>query len=311
MVEAIADPGAVNPGGTPGGGTPAPTGGGTPGTALTPGTPALTPGAIPGPVKGGGDNPFVTKALTLLPKELHGDASKIFANVKDEAGFYKTFMEAQKYIGGAVRIPKPTDPPEKVDEFYKKLGRPDKAEDYKFELPDVPGITWSPEKIGTFLQVAHKAGFTDRQVQDALNWYAGDVKSSTESYKTTQTTAVQKLKEEWGGQFDRKAVLAQRAVQHYGGPELVKVLDDTGLGNNPVLIRLFADIGENLAEDGFISGKVSGTFTPDEAKKKILAIMADKENPYQIKFAGKPGHKEAVEEMYKLHEIAFGNKAAM
>lgn len=42
---------------------------------------------------------------------------------------------------------------------------------------------------------------------------------------------------------------AARAMQQFGSPELRKLLDDTGLGNHPELVKCFIAVGKALAED--------------------------------------------------------------
>lgn len=56
------------------------------------------------------------------------------------------------------------------------------------------------------------------------------------------------LTKEWGGDFGRNLEAARRAVQTYGGPELTDLLDRTGLGDHPALLRAFAAAGVGLTE---------------------------------------------------------------
>ena len=107
------------------------------------------------------------------------------------------------------------------------------------------------------------------------------------------------LQEEWGGNFKRNVAYAQRAVSHIGGDELKSVMDETGLGNNPVIAKAMYKIGKMMVEDGIIPGEVQGTVTSQDAKSKIAEIMADAAHPYHT------GQKEAIEEMRKLHQIAY------
>jgi len=294
-------------GGTGNAGTPAPTGTpGPTGTVLTGQVAKDVSGqAVPastGTVTGWRSDP-------RFPKEYHQE--KMFDNIKagsfDEAlpTVFKNYVEGQKYIGGAVKIPKVTDPPEKWNEFYGKIGRPEKAEDYKINPSG--DMQLDEARLGGALKTMHGLGLTNQQVQGIMDLYAQDTKASMESYHTTQKQALATLKEEWGPTADRKFIIAQRAAQEYGGKELMEVLDKTGLGNNPAFIRFFADVGELLVEEGFISGKIEGVPGPQEAEKQIDAILADKSHPYNSK-DNTPAHKQAVEAMKQLHELAYGTK---
>lgn len=55
---------------------------------------------------------------------------------------------------------------------------------------------------------------------------------------------------------------AGRAMARYGTPELRKLLDATGIGNHPDLVRAFARIGGDLAEDTLLT-TARGQVEPD------------------------------------------------
>ena len=56
------------------------------------------------------------------------------------------------------------------------------------------------------------------------------------------------LRAEWGADFAGKLELARRGAQALATPDLVALLDDSGLGDHPALIRAAAEIGRRLAD---------------------------------------------------------------
>lgn len=58
------------------------------------------------------------------------------------------------------------------------------------------------------------------------------------------------LKEEWGAAYEQNVRTAQDAVaavsQEFDSPELIDLLEETGLGDHPAIIKLFHKIGEGL-----------------------------------------------------------------
>lgn len=55
-----------------------------------------------------------------------------------------------------------------------------------------------------------------------------------------------------GKQWKETQVLAARALDHFGAPkgsEFRQLLDETGLGNHPVMIKMFRNVGAALSED--------------------------------------------------------------
>src|SRR3990167_5333183 len=96
--------------------------------------------AIPTPVAG------VTEVdwSAHIPKELANEGVWTPLKGKPLGDVLKGYAEGQKMIGGSVRIPTDQAKTEEWDQFFTKLGRPAKPEDYKLtkpeKLPD--GVQW-------------------------------------------------------------------------------------------------------------------------------------------------------------------------
>lgn len=64
---------------------------------------------------------------------------------------------------------------------------------------------------------------------------------------------------EFGGAvFERSVVEAQKAMRHFASPAFIEMLDATGLGNHPEMIRLFCKIAKGISEDRFIGHQGGG-----------------------------------------------------
>ncbi|MBR4354987.1 MAG: hypothetical protein IKP96_00195 [Elusimicrobiaceae bacterium] len=59
----------------------------------------------------------------------------------------------------------------------------------------------------------------------------------------TQTRA------QYGAGLEQEIAFALRAANTFGGPELRALLEETGLGNHPVVIRTLSGIGRTISED--------------------------------------------------------------
>jgi hypothetical protein len=241
-----------------------------------------------------------------LPADLKGDPSIAkFTDINALAGSY---VSLQKMIG-ADKIPVPGKNASDQDwqGVYRKLGLPESADKYEIKAPEGA----SPEFLNAFKEQALKNGVLPKQAQGMLDWYNESAKKAaeiqTQSKQMEQQKGIEGLKGEWGEGWDKKVAAAQAAVEKFGGDELKAYLDKTGLGNDPAMIKLMSKIGESLAEDR-IRGQGDGRFgmTPDEASKKISAVMSDMSHPYFND--SHPGHKGAVEEMTALFRAKTGGK---
>lgn len=265
----------------------------------------------------------VTTWQDSLPDDLKGNET--LKSVPDVSTLAKNYLESQRYIGGSIRIPgadagtedwakfdeKLAGVPgltrlpgegEAMDAVWNKLGRPDTADKYTIARGDK--IERNAEAEGAFLAEAHKAGLTNAQAQAMIGYFDGLIGRGTEARATEAQQFEAQLKSEWGAAFEQKLQDAARAASYYGGDELMKMLDASGLGNHPALIKAFAKMGDSIKETPSAGSKATGfAMTPQEAREKISEIMNNRDHAYHNGRAA--GHTDAVAKMQDLFRFAY------
>ena len=98
-----------------------------------------------------------------------------------------------------------------------------------------------------------------KMVQRQVEAHAKLVESWAEQVKTDNEIGGDKLAENLG--------VARKALEAFGTPELRDVLNATGLGNHPEVIRAFYKVGKAISEDRFVGGAPKGGTADDPAKK--------------------------------------------
>jgi hypothetical protein len=182
---------------------------------------------------------------------------------------------------------------------WHKLGLPEKFDDYKVAAEG----TANEEVLEGFRKAAYEANLLPGQMQaiyDFYSRYEGEqIEQVQESQQREIDEGISGLKTEWGEGFDRKVDAARNALNTFADDHDKEYLEKTGLGNNARLIRILANVGENLAEDTF-KEEAKGAFgmTPDEAMNEANAIMADFNGAYYDKLH--PNHKMLVQKVNKL-----------
>lgn len=242
-----------------------------------------------------------------LPADIRGEA--VFANIDSLDKLAKGYLHAQRMIGvPADRVLKLPDAPDSPDwaGVWAKLGRPEAPD--KYELTDPDGIQADAEFKSAFLRTAHESGLTATQARKLFDWYGGEAKTRLEAVTAQQRqvteTNVAALRQEWGAAFDQKLTQAKAALQHYADPAMAQLLERTGLGNDPAVVRMFAKLGAQLAEDGVIGRAAApSSYSPAEATQQINARMADP--TFRSAYLDKrhPQHAERVAEMARLYEM--------
>lgn len=149
----------------------------------------------------------------------------------------------------------------KLAEAYGHLERrigtgdipPKSAEEYQITVPDALKGKWNPKEdplLGEFLNDAHAAGMTQKQVDLVLSRYmdiAPKLVSGASQLSAEECTT--QLKSEWKTDEQYKAEVGKafKAAVGYGGGDDEGIIKD--YGNDPRIIRLLARVGGEMGED--------------------------------------------------------------
>ena len=166
-----------------------------------------------------------------------------------------------------------TDDAGKTGEDDKAQGDQDKPqgapEKYEFKLPE--GVQMDEAGIEAFSEVAKDLDLTQEAAQKMLD------KMGT-AMATRQAEALAQVKAEWvegakadkefgGDKLTENLSVAKKALDQFGTPELRTLLNESGLGNHPEIIRAFYRAGKAISEDRFVpAGNGGPTGTKDPAK---------------------------------------------
>jgi hypothetical protein len=248
-----------------------------------------------------------------LPPEMQGLPA--IRDYKDVPSLVKSHVNLQTMIGSdKVVLPNDKSTPEQLTEFYKKWGRPETAEGYKFPPVKLPNGAEVPKEVMShFMGVFHKAGLSQKQAEQVFSEYMNHegttMANRQTAIQTSQKAALEKLKTDMGDAYEEHVTAAQVLVKTFGNPELNKWLEDTGLGNDANFVRFFGNIAKSVMDDKAIvgGGGVQFKVSPEQAKDQITALKKDKDFVKALTTKTDPGHKEARAKWDELHSKAFGN----
>lgn len=256
-----------------------------------------------------------------LPEDLRGDET--LASIPDLETLARSHIDAQKHIGGSIRIPSEdageqdwadfnakltsklpslinlSDDPEAAKAtLYERLGVPKDAEGYTAEGLDQG-----------FREFALANGFTNDQVAALLTKVNEDNAAAAEMAEAAGTEATNGLKAEWGHAYDQKLAEANKAITAFGGEEGMAFATESGLIKNPAFLKMMANAGANLGEEaaGSIPNGGSLKLSPEEARNQISEIKNAARQAYE-RGESHPynrGDRDMVAKMARLHEQAF------
>lgn len=228
----------------------------------------------------------------------------------DLATFVKSANHTKSMVGAdKIALPSENAGEDAWNEFYSKLGRPDDATGYKVsdttKLPD--GVEIDSTQLGEAQSLFHKLGLNSSQGQGILDWYYGSVGAAAtqtaEAAANNQATARAALQDEWGENYNLNLERAQGALKQFEeGTELLSLLEESGLGDDPRVIKYLAKIGAQFADDSVDGGGTNRFLTTQsQAKAEIDNLKSDSGFMSALRDSANPGHKVAVERWEHLH----------
>ena len=219
----------------------------------------------------------------------------------------KSYINAVSMIGtDKIPLPGKSATDEQWNEVYNKLGRPESADKYTLEFKtDVAPV--DENVIKGFAQNAHKLGLNNKQAQGILEFYKstleGSAKEMSVNMESAQAEAANTLRSEWGKSYDENLRKASAVAQTYLEPELLdtQLRDGSRLGDNPKIIKAFANIANLLSEDKIIGTEADNILQGRDVEKEIEELTSDRQGAYWNKMH--PNHSKVVNQVLALREM--------
>ena len=242
----------------------------------------------------------------LIPESFKEDKSlNNFNNMED---LLKSYKHAQSLVG-ADKIPVPNKHATEEDwnEVFKRLGAPEKPEDYKYDFKDQE---MDSGQLSEFNKTAHKLGLLPKQAEGLIKYYnemngnkaASEEGAAAEAQLVTET----ELKKEFGPQFSKRLDQAKKLAVNSLGSDFLEntyLKDGSRLGDNLSVIKAFSQLADKLSEDEIIKGDGSEYMTAKDLEKEINELTQEG-SAYWSKTH--PNHNKAVQEVLKLRELLNG-----
>ena len=164
----------------------------------------------------------------------------------------------------------PESPEQTSEEQSAEAVKQSAPEQYEeFKSPE--GVTLDSQALENFSEVARELNLSQDDAQKVIDKMAPAMAARNEEVMT-------QLREQWlsdtssdkefgGEKLNENLGMAKKALDTFGSPELTQLLNETGLGNHPEVIRVFYRAGKAISEDGFVKGQGTEAREQDPAKR--------------------------------------------
>lgn len=148
-----------------------------------------------------------------------------------------------------------------------KTEAPSVPESYDFAVPE--GVTLDKTALEDFGAVAKELKLDQATAQKIADVGVKMAQRQHEIFETTKAEWAEQArtdKEIGGEKFDQNLAAAKKTLDAFGSPELKEVLNASGLGNHPAVIKLLVNASKAISEDGFVAGAPKSATSNDPAK---------------------------------------------
>ena len=176
-------------------------------------------------------------------------------------------IEQDEKVGKLVSIPNEKSSDQERADFYTKLGVPAKPEDYKLDIGE--DSTVDAKAVEEFKKLAHAHHMTNetansffKQAEERMNGEIAAYRARTNELKQETANA---LKKEWGSRYDAECAVLVRGLRAFGGEDLIRDAEATGMGNKLSFLKLLHRLGQMSQEDSATQKPGGGAATRSAA----------------------------------------------
>ena len=238
---------------------------------------------------------------SLIPAEYKEEKSLQNFNKMDD--FVKSYLHSQKLVGlDKIPVPNKHATDEDWKEVYKRLGSPETADGYKYSLPKDHAVP--EDTLKSFSEEAVKLGLLPNQADGIMKYYNDIVNQGVndQTIKADEARAAseQDLRKEFGSTYENRITGAKNLATATLGADFLNTTmlsDGSKLGDNPHVVKAFAQLSEKLSEDDIVKGDTPSYLSTNEINKQITSLQQPGSAYWDKKH---PGHTLAVEEVSAL-----------
>lgn len=230
--------------------------------------------------------------IDMLNDNLKADPSIL--KFKDVNALAEGYVNASKLIGKRADALSAEDikgivPEETLARILLEKGVPEKAEDYKLELHDLPV---SENALSQFLGLAHDLKLPNETVQKLADWQTHVAITERESWLEDGRVLM-------GKDYDKAVNGARSVVKEYFDKEDIDFLNQSGMGDHPSMLKLLYKIHQGMQETPVIQPNSSNAVQDSSAIEAEINSLRSNEDFMKAWRSGSAKAAAQIENLYK------------
>ena len=149
----------------------------------------------------------------------------------------------------------------------------------KYELKAPEGEEFDSSFLKTYEETARELNMTNEAAQKMIDKLSPVLQQQTveriEAIRSEWAEASKSDREFGGAKLNENLAVAKTALDKFGTPELKQLINDSGIGNHPELIRFFYRAGKAITPDDFVGGHQEGKAAPKNFNEYASALYSN------------------------------------
>lgn len=202
-----------------------------------------------------------------LPDEIKNDPS--IANLKTLEDLTKSYLSTQKLVGKkTVGLPDENSSEAEWTEFYRKLGVPEKVEDYQLKRNEaIPKEMIDNDAVGKFLAIAIKGGVQPRVMQQLAEEFDRQLVAGLTAQQAAEEAAKTQFKTDLATAYGRRAdEVLERSTQALDILDAGKTVDREILARDVNAVKLLDLVATRILGDTIHKAASPGSLADLENK---------------------------------------------
>jgi hypothetical protein len=152
----------------------------------------------------------------------------------------------------------------------------------KYELKPPEGMNLDEKAVELFAPVFKEIGLSQDQAQKLVDTYGPYFQQQLEAQRTESLKGFKDMVSEWGEQskkelgadYAKKLSVVSKVIDKSGVKGIRELMNETGIGNNPTMIKFMLWVGEQFSQDTLADSQNKRTdSSPEALAKKMYPTM--------------------------------------
>lgn len=146
--------------------------------------------------------------------------------------------------------------------------------EYKFDAPE--GVELNQEDLGKFTAIAKELKLPADAAKKFVDLAAAREVARAEAFAKQVSAWADEVKADKELGTPENLAAAKRAIDELGTPALRDLLNSSGMGNHPEVVRFALAVGKALSEDKIVAGRTGGNAPPRDAASVLYGSTPTK-----------------------------------